>query len=321
MGSSVILPIPGQPDTGPDPGFKSGSVPALVSFNFTGLTPPSSLYINRDDNLIVKIVSSHAGITPFLQGRMLLALGPFKGQPDDNTDGIDERQRYGYVQPFQSQFNPTTNRASNDFSIALAEGYLLGVTASVPQGQAVRRGECWMAVGMQRGPNAPNNYRTFQLVADYVASNMDVGWPGGRVVTSLDGIGFTNVQTVANPAAGADWSITVPTGAKWRLQSWSATLTTSATVANRAVRNIVSSGGATLFSGSPNQTIPASQIAQVTAFNGITAPAANLVDVNVANPGVLYVRAGDVIGPSTLNIAAADQWSGIRVTVEEWLEP
>jgi len=59
--------------------------------------------------------------------------------------------------------------------------------------------------------------------------------------------GLTSWRTFANPAAGAGWSVTIPSGEAWRLWGGGCTLTTSATVATRVPSVRATKSGITLF--------------------------------------------------------------------------
>lgn len=119
------------------------------------------------------------------------------------------------------------------------------------------------------------------------------------------------VLPVASPGAGLDWSLTVPAGHLYQLLAVTATLVTSAAVANRAVGLVLSDDR------NPFLTIPAGAV-QAASLTGIYSWAVG------ANPATLGIRSiapiPDLILPtawslatSTLLIDAADQWSAVRL--------
>src|SRR5580765_5947487 len=111
---------------------------------------------------------------------------------------------------------------------------------------------------------------------------------------------FRVVQAVANPAAGADWSVTVPAGHLWELLGITATLTTSAAVANRAAA-IVLGDGVNPYLTIPAAVVQAATLAGVYSWSGD----AGAVALGVRQYGPLpdlSVPAGWTIGSSTLLI-------------------
>ena len=118
---------------------------------------------------------------------------------------------------------------------------------------------------------------------------------------------------VAQPAAGADWSLAIPSGHVYRLLAVMATLVTSAAVATRIPRLVVSDGNTRLIDVPPFATQAASltrrylYLPQCSAFatgNGVLSP---LPDISL--------QAAWTIGTLTDAIDAADQWSSIVLHV------
>src|SRR5260370_41068881 len=72
---------PGQPDPRMEPAFKRGSFPAITTFSFTSVAPPSPLYIQRDDILAVDVISDSVTEIVTVNGRLLLAPVVRAGQP------------------------------------------------------------------------------------------------------------------------------------------------------------------------------------------------------------------------------------------------
>jgi hypothetical protein len=127
-----------------------------------------------------------------------------------------------------------------------------------------------------------------------------------------------NRVSVANPAAGADWTYTLPTGYYYRLLAGSMTFTTSATVANRLVMpEIRDAGGAVLWRGMSQGAIAASSSGrhswtQVGVPHAIQATGSAQT---VALPD-FWIPGGYVLRPLTLAIDAADQYSTIELLFE-----
>ncbi len=122
------------------------------------------------------------------------------------------------------------------------------------------------------------------------------------------------VVPVANPAAGADWSFTVPAGHVYRLVSVFAQLVTSAVVANRQALLTVTDGTGTFLRlpaaavQAASGTVTYSWMAGGVAYLSLPASqAAFLPDLNLMPAWGL--------ASSTALIDVGDQWSGIRLHV------
>lgn len=136
------------------------------------------------------------------------------------------------------------------------------------------------------------------------------------------GTGALLSVAVTAPAAGADWTTTVPALVRWRLISAAAQIVTSATVANRLTRLRVTRAGVIIHDCATTAIITASLTVRVgyTSNSGAFSGAVGSV-VHVPYNGDLYLLAGDVVSSSTVAIDATDQWSAVALNVEEWLAP
>lgn len=86
------------------------------------------------------------------------------------------------------------------------------------------------------------------------------------------------LQPVA-PAAGAEFSATVPGGDVWELRSVRFTLTTSAVAGNRVPQLLMDDGTTEFFRTASATAIPASTIAQLSAFPGSADSAPGLLRI------------------------------------------
>ena len=132
------------------------------------------------------------------------------------------------------------------------------------------------------------------------------------------GRGFTSPVSVADPAAGADWSYTV-TGSYWiRIASLAFLFTTSSASASRIPNLQVLDEG-----GVPLAVIPpaAAQIA-TKAYTYTFLPNVGVVGsidgtAALAPSPNFFLRPGYKIGTSTAAIDTGDQFSNIRLTAEQ----
>jgi len=127
--------------------------------------------------------------------------------------------------------------------------------------------------------------------------------------------------SVASPAAGIEWSKKVPGGVVWELIGVQSLLTTSAAVANRNTRiTIQDSDSNIVFAVSAGATVPASQAQRIGWFVGAGVTVTTFgIFAPLPTPPITLLS-GDTLGSSTLSLDAADQWSGVFLTVREWSE-
>lgn len=295
----------------------------MTTFGFEGIDPPTSLYISRDDVLIIQSSTSIvAGETIQVTARLLLPVASRPGQPADspNLPPSAPPSQGANIATFAQVVTPGVSPSSGVVQVPLAEGFLLSL--AVQAATASSRGQtfvrCWLKRG---GPAIGFGNQVELLLADYCTGAAPIAWPYGRAVYPTEGPGNIFATQVSNPAAGADWTVTVGGGRRWRLQSFAATLVTSASVANRNVRAVLQDGAFHgLWQGAAQQNIPASTTAVVAAAPGQFTSTVDITTVNLPLPSPCIIPAGGVIKVSTLNIQAGDQWAGIWLSVEELLD-
>jgi hypothetical protein len=197
---------------------------------------------------------------------------------------------------------------------------LLGV-AVVATGTSVQRGQTFVSVQLSRGDPLTGAIVTVFLTG-YVTSAQPVAWPPGKIEGSTDGRGYIRAFTGTDPAAGAQISETVPTGARWQLRGFVATFTTDATAGGRRPRlNLSTSGLTWAFAGN---TIP--QASETWEFNyAQTGGSAGVLQPNAFTTVVIpldtMLIAGSLIFTSCNGMQAGDNWSAPVLLIEEWLEP
>lgn len=131
--------------------------------------------------------------------------------------------------------------------------------------------------------------------------------------------GQRRVVQVPTPAAGLDWSVTVPGGRQWRIDAARALFATSSGVAPRIPRFLLSDGSTVYWENGPIATLPAS----ATFHFGLTAggPQATAgtgsVNQHLTLPD-LWLPGGHQFQTQTSSIDVADQWSGIALLVSEY---
>ena len=326
MGSSVILPTPGQPKTGADPAFSTAAQPNIVSFGFDKVGPPSTLYLQRDDVLILQAASTQNGEVVRFTARFLLPYVIQPGQPDTLPKGAIAQPVAGLGTVVTVQRDVPAAVAANIFAtqvtLPLAEGYLLAIAATATVAQA--HGVTFARASLARRPIAP----TIQVVessqvlfADYVQGSGPVGWPGGRVVYSTENSGALVDSTLGNPAAGADWTFTFATLTRARVQNVNAQLVIANAGVARIIRVQVKDGGGNiLWQSAAQQTGAINTTVQVSMAGNNVTTTSDPTTLNIGLPSPLIVAGGWTLGTSTVGINAADQWSNIRVTQEQYVD-
>jgi hypothetical protein len=272
-----------------------------VTFQTKQVAPPSRVYMQRDDQFFFKCISSSAGEIVTVRYRILMPDGHIAINEQDIA--LPNAYSPNVIPPFFQG----------------AEGFLLsmGFFCNISN----KRGQCFVRAGIARA--ATTLAGTSELLfADYISSQQPGGWPEGRVLDSTEGPGNLKVISVGNPAAGADISLQAPSNVRWKLRGFDATLTTAVAVANRNARLLLVDNALGEIRRVPSPADQAASLVVVyslsgTSVAGSTAAAANTwaLDDGMQVAGIL----GGFVRTSTANIQAADQWSGITVTVEEWM--
>lgn len=123
---------------------------------------------------------------------------------------------------------------------------------------------------------------------------------------------------VAAPGANTEWTVPVPGGACWIVQSIVATLTTDATVANRTAMVTVSDGTTVFVRVPPSAVIPASTVARITYVRNYGATISASLTAGQASPfPSIPIFGGFQIASATENRAAGDAYTGIVLYVVE----
>lgn len=316
-----FLPPPGQPDPLMDPNFKSTSLPAITRFRWQDVDPPSPLYVLRDDVLLVNAVNNNpaAGETVLFQYRFLRTPEVQGGQPSDLARGGGGRQivDYGIVESGLDVLTLGNGSSTATKLRTLGEGYLLAVTAVNVNG--FNRGMVIARSGILRSGGAINSAAQM-LFSDYITPPTPTGWPNGRILNSVEGPGWIHSVNVGNPAAGADWVMTVGSLTRRRVASVNAVFTAAVAVANRQVQLIVDDGVNVMGVFGASANITASTVANVTGTSGSTQAAVVGTDLLIPLPSPLLLEPSWRLRVATVGIQPADQWSAIWVNSEDWVD-
>jgi len=215
----------------------------------------------------------------------------------------------GAVVPFSRSL--TLSGAGNQTSVAvpLPDGWIIGFDVYVSSG-TITEGQVVASVEVVQGTGTAAT-RVMSLASGGVTSTRGLGLGGYTANASL---GMLTVVSVANPAAGAEISVTVPANERWELLALLFTFTTSATAANRTPAIQIGDGTNTAVRVIYHSTIAASiALAMAWATTGSNAYAAGLRSITPLPVG-LTMEAGWIVSTSTALIQVDDQYSAITLT-------
>jgi len=222
--------------------------------------------------------------------------------------GISDAEQISHDHPTNSD----RSIASSTININSIPRYLTAKCAAT----GVQRGACYVKVSLRAEGN-----KIATLMQGYITDAASVFFPGGENTSPIEGPGLIRSITGTDPAAGAEISETVPTGARWRLLSLTASFIASATAANRIARLAITDGTSILCYLQSGTAITANQNTNNTwSANGIR---------NTGSPnsyegdGISEYRlpAGYKITTATQNIDTGDNWGAPQMLVEEWIQP
>lgn len=113
--------------------------------------------------------------------------------------------------------------------------------------------------------------------------------------------------TVSDPAAGSDYSITVPAGETWYLQGFKCILSTSATVATRFPILLLAIGANVVYYAPPSAGIAASLSDVFSWSPGL--PGVSTSNINTQPCPDVPIQPGSTLITFTQNIQVGDQYS------------
>jgi hypothetical protein len=259
-----------------------------------GVRAPHPFLVTGEDRLRLTVRNGAAGVTVTLSGRFLTIEGE--------------------VRPLLYALTPTTDLVASTLDFALGDGWILNLTARASAGTP-QIGDTNIVVDVIRGSGAAAIILG-TLIAAFVTDAVPAAWPGSLVAASGDSEGTLDAIAGADPAAGAEWSIVVPAGARWRVRSVTAVLVASAAVANREPSIVFTADGLVVASVPSGVAHVASQTRRYSWFpSAFRGAAAASLDLAVPIPA-LELRGGDTITSVTTAIDVGDNWGAPVVYVE-----
>lgn len=283
-----------------DPIVETELTPAPLAFVGEQLSPsPFHYRFTGEDRLQIESWNSVSGVAIAIAGRIW-------------------EPRTG-IRTFSHGHTPNTDRTIATELIGLGDGYLLNCVVFAGVGSP-RVGQTFVSLHVVRG-HTGGITRLATLLQGYVTRSQELAFPGSPVLTSEEGGGVIRTITGSNPAANTEWAETVPTGARWHVMGVSARLVASAVAGNRSPAVIVSSGGVTL-GAFPIDSIQVPSESREWYWWAGTPYDQQITGAHYIGglPSDLVLLGGEIIGSTTNNFQAGDDWQAPTFRVREWLE-
>lgn len=269
-----------------------GQVPSQVQSPF--------LWVDDDDQLYMRVWGAIlTGCTALLTARIL--------RPS------------GIIEKVQLKVTAPTNRTVNTGLVNVGRGWLLSIIVLPSAGQP-ERGQVFVNVLLIR-EGLTDSDAACMFISDYLCYQSYLGYPGGRMISAIEGPGRIRSITGTDPAAGAEISETVPTGAKWRLIGFTFTLVTDATVTQRNTLVTIDDGANVLAVLDTLKDEGLSSTYVHSLLSGLGYPYTSHNQAIVASlPGLMLLLAGWRIRTTNLSLQAGDNYGAPQMWVEEWIE-
>lgn len=264
------------------------------------LSLPNQFPLTGEEKLRITTVNSLAGVNVVVQGRLF--------------DDAGNSKWFRYVT------TPNTDRTIKTTDFPLTKGVIGNLVAFV-EGAAPLVGQTAVQVRIVIGTSGAT-FLMATLVQGYVTAGQELAWPGSPIQNTIDGGGYVRTIAGTQPAPGIDLAETCPTGARWELVGFQATLVTSAVPGMRLpTLTVTTNVGMTMFACAPGG-IDGSAVVVFAWCAGIGhdfAPPAGQLIVQGVSPRT-PVMAGQSILTNTGGIDVDDQWFLPVYSVREWLE-
>lgn len=290
-----VVPVGAAPATAEH--FRIASQKPAVKFLSRGVQPPSQVYVGVNDDLFVLFASSVPNEIITIAYRLLR----FDGE----------------IVLGQFTLNVAATFTTFSYSEGLAEGFLLSM--SVRSERATTRGRTFVRVFLS-DPALKVGFPSQMLFADYVTFAMAPAHPNGRVLAPTEGPGHVYEVPFANTGAGNEINIVVPANARWRLNTITSTLTTSAVVGARRANLDAFAPGSAVYFGGAGQTQGASAGFIYTWAAGVPPMFDGVTSVTQPLPDDFILPPNAVIHTATGGLNAGDAWTNTVALVEEWLD-
>lgn len=277
----------------------AGQGPPGLSFATDKIQPPAQYWVTPDDLLVVGIANARAGVNVAIQCRLWTPEGKLSNP--------------------NFMVQPPNDRVLRYTAVPLYYGFLVSVAAFATGTPLPVRGQTYVTIQVVRPP-LTSFVNVLSMGADYIEGANFVQWPYARIVGATESPGALFQLYGTTPGAGSDWSLTVPTGARWRVRLIFATLVTGGAAGTRVVQlQLTTAGQGLALISCPNSQGPTSNLGYTFAPNLVLTVAAGF-NPCVYLPPDLVMPAGSTINAITNGLQAGDQWTAPSFYLEEVLE-
>lgn len=218
---------------------------------------------------------------------------------------------------------PATDGSLNTFIIPLAEGTLNYVKVST-ETTSIRHGDCYVLIDMLQSLAGSPIIAT--LIQRYLTTFSPIFIPGSTFEGSLEGIGSYIVIHPADPAAGNQFTSTVPVNTIWRVHAITGYFLTGAAAANRCMNLRLTTGGGNVLYHSSNSLAMTASLSYVinaglqNSMTNANGASGNVPDIIVTLPlNDILLMPGYKITSNIGNIQGADQITTIYISIERWI--
>jgi|SRR5579863_313913 len=305
------IPGPGLPPPAPPPGGAAAGAPGAIvptllgssqaPNSLPGLASGQAMWVTPDDAFYLLLQSNIQGLEVTVTWRLWTPAGEMS---------------LGAL----TVATVTGTRSADTFMIPLSYGWLISAVVIANPNENATGGELYAVLSLMRGARAQLNQLEV-LAAGYVVNFCPLSWPGSGVRRSVDLFPTSQAIIGATPAAGAEWGVAVPLGAVWRVISIVFKLVTSAVAANRIPAVAVINGTNDVLQVSETIAQPAGTT--VIYEFGIAYPSTGVQISNLvtaAFPGDVVINSQFSLESSTTALQSGDQYSLVKLLVEEWLD-
>jgi hypothetical protein len=296
MGKKIPVVALGSPPPSADE-FQIYTAKPDVRFLSKAVQPPSQVYVDVGDDIVVSAASSQVNEAVTVSYRLLrfdgeLVLGQF-------------------------QIRPPSNRSVITYQESLAEGFLLSVSCKA--NIATTRGQTFVRIFLT-DPALGSGQPSYMLMADYVTTQMAPATPGGRVLSPAEGPGWSRSLSFASPGAGNPWIVSVPLNARWRIKNFFATFGTDGVAGNRSIGVAILQNGLFTYGALATQVQgPSLNVSYCgAALTPHTGAVAGISQLPI--PPDLTLLGNDKIESLMFTFDPGDLWTTQNFAVEEWLD-
>lgn len=274
-----------------------GDYNSLVHYRRWMVEPYPAVYVTQDDIVLAKVWSPGATSAVNISLRMMT--------PDGRI-----------VAWFYTYSISTVGATPAQQVVEQTEGFILSATVETPGAPS---GQCFVQLQIVRGRGTGDQTAGQLLTSGYPGPSAAIGFPQTPATTPAAGAGMSAAATVANPAAGADWTYTVPAGVTQSLISVRAVLTTGATAPTAPVILRITSPTGQIIADVAALSTQATGVAVTYMWSAGAQSTSSTNFQQMSLPTGLRLLPGSTIQTITAGIVATDQWSAITITYTQFI--